>query len=420
MWKSLQVKFLLCVIPLFVLASAAGLSWLAEYDIRRNLDDLAARVGNHAAYVASALARASVLDDEAIASRVLATLLADRAVLCAELDAGQSGVRQVLAPRGVGCLGQGEGERLELALDGLEQARLIVRFSTKEIAEARTARREFSLLVTALGFVLAVGCSSIGFYWAVSAPLRRLLVAIRETSTSGQFNLVDKVGSDEIGQVTEAFNIMQLGLQSRSERLSHMARHDMLTGLANRVLLRERMEQLLVRSHSSGSTAVLCLDLDGFKGVNDTLGHPAGDELLRQVAGRLRENTREADLVVRLGGDEFTILQVDADRPADVTALAERLVSALHHPFDIKGQKVTIGTSIGVVLVDAMASSADELLRRADLALYRAKAAGRGTWRLFHPEMDAAVKAQCGVDAGLPQALQTGRSGSSASVRRLG
>ena len=388
MWRSLQAKFLLCVVPLFVLASTVGLSWLAEYDMRRNLDNLAARVGNHAAYVASALDRPDVVVDDAIASRVLATLLADGAVQCAELDVGRPGFRRILAPRGVGCLGQQPGEQLELAFDRLENARLVVRFSTQEIKDARTARREFSLLVTSLGFVLAVGCSAVGFHWAVSVPLRRLLVAMNETSASGTFNLVGKVGSDEIGQVTQAYNRMQLDLQSRSERLSHMARHDALTGLPNRVRLRERMEDMLARVRRGDRAAVLCLDLDGFKGVNDTLGHPAGDELLRQVADRLRGNLRETDLVARLGGDEFSILQTDACQPADSAALAERLVAAFHLPFHIEGASVAVGTSVGVVVTDATTSSADELLRQADIALYEAKAAGRGTWRLFRPEMD--------------------------------
>ena len=388
MWRSLQVKFILTVIPLFVLASAVGLSWLAEHDMRKNLEELAARVGNHAAHVAAVVGRPGVLENEAIASRVLATLLADGAVQCAEVEVAQPAPRRVLAPRGIGCLGQEPGERLELALGGLEHATLVVRFSTREIDEARTTRREFSLLVTALGFALAVGCSAIGFHWTVGVPLRRLLAAIHETSASGRFGLVGRVSTDEIGRVTEAFNAMQLSLQSRSERLSHMAHHDALTGLPNRVLLYEHMEGVLARLRPGSVAAVLCLDLDGFKNVNDTLGHPAGDELLRQVARRLRDNTRETDFVARLGGDEFAVVQADAEQPAAVTVLAERLVEVLRAPFDLQGQQAIIGTSVGVTLADG-AATADKLMRNADIALYRAKAGGRGTWRFFEAGMDA-------------------------------
>ncbi|MFC7739382.1 putative bifunctional diguanylate cyclase/phosphodiesterase [Roseomonas sp. GCM10028921] len=176
------------------------------------------------------------------------------------------------------------------------------------------------------------------------------------------------------------------------ERLSHMARHDALTGLPNRVLFREHMERVLPRVRHGAHLAVLCLDLDGFKGVNDTLGHPAGDELLRAVARRLRDSTRETDLVVRLGGDEFAIVQVDAEQPHSATVLAERLVDVLRAPFDLQGQWAEIGTSIGVVLADEARTTADELLRNADIALYRAKAAGRGTWRLFEPGMDTEIQ----------------------------
>ena len=193
------------------------------------------------------------------------------------------------------------------------------------------------------------------------------------------------------------------------EQLSHMARHDALTGLPNRVLFREHMAQVLQRARRGGNVAVLYLDLDGFKGVNDTLGHPAGDELLRLVAGRLRDNTREADLVARLGGDEFAIIQVDAEQPMEPAALADRLVQALRLPFEVVGQRVEIGTSIGVVLADKTASTPDELLRNADIALYRAKASGRGTWRFFEPGMDADIQQRRLLEADLRRALADGQ-----------
>ncbi len=168
------------------------------------------------------------------------------------------------------------------------------------------------------------------------------------------------------------------------------------------------MEQALAGARRGGSAAVFCLDLDGFKGVNDTLGHPAGDELLRQVARRLRDATREADLVARLGGDEFAVVQADADQPADAAALAERLVEALRAPFDLQGQEALIGTSVGVALADG-AATPDGLLRSADIALYRAKADGRGTFRFFEPGMDAQVQRRRALEADLRRALAEGQ-----------
>jgi diguanylate cyclase (GGDEF)-like protein len=189
------------------------------------------------------------------------------------------------------------------------------------------------------------------------------------------------------------------------EQLLHMARHDGLTGLPNRLLFREHMERVLPRVRRGDGFALFCLDLDCFKGVNDTFGHPVGDELLRMVARRLCDHTREADLVARLGGDEFAIIQTDAEQPMAAAALADRLVQSLQMPFDIQGHWVQIGTSIGIVLADETVTTPDELLRNADIALYRAKDDGRGTWRFFEPGMDAEIQQRRLLETELRRAL---------------
>src|SRR5262249_24107330 len=135
-------------------------------------------------------------------------------------------------------------------------------------------------------------------------------------------------------------------------------------------------------------------DLDRFKNVNDTLGHPAGDALLEQVADRLRAVTRETDTVARFGGDEFSILQTRFTQPSDVTALAERIIEALSGPYDLHGNQVVIGVSIGIAMAPGDGLTADALLKHGDMALYRAKAEGRGTYRLFEQEMDARMHAR--------------------------
>ena len=192
------------------------------------------------------------------------------------------------------------------------------------------------------------------------------------------------------------------------DELSHMARHDALCGLPNRVKFREHMEQVLLRVHQGEGVAVLYLDLDGFKDVNDSLGHPLGDEVLRAVAARLQDCTRKTDLVARLGGDEFAIVQADAQQPTEATALSARLIEALRVPFQTGGHQVVIGTSIGIALADT-AATADGLLRHADLALYRAKAAGRGTWRFFEPEMDVEMQARRRLETDLRRAFAEGQ-----------
>ena len=194
------------------------------------------------------------------------------------------------------------------------------------------------------------------------------------------------------------------------ERLAHMAHHDALTGLPNRVLFREHTRRALARARRGGGLAVMCLDLDRFKPVNDTLGHPVGDALLRAVADRLRACAREADLVARLGGDEFAVVQEAASsQPADATGLARRLVEALAAPFEVEGHQVVVGASVGVALVVDAPDDADSLLKCADLALYRAKADGRGTWRFFEAGMDARMQARRALEMDLRRALADGQ-----------
>jgi diguanylate cyclase (GGDEF)-like protein/PAS domain S-box-containing protein len=191
-------------------------------------------------------------------------------------------------------------------------------------------------------------------------------------------------------------------------RIEHMARHDALTDLPNRILFREHLEQHLARVRRGESLAVLCLDLDHFKGVNDSLGHPIGDALLQAAASRLRACVREVDVIARLGGDEFAILQVRAEQPTSATALAQRLIEALAQPFDLDGHQVVIGTSIGIALAPLDGDDPDQLLKNADMGLYRAKSDGRGTFRFFEPEMDAKMKVRRALEVDLRKALAEG------------
>jgi diguanylate cyclase (GGDEF)-like protein len=196
--------------------------------------------------------------------------------------------------------------------------------------------------------------------------------------------------------------------QRRSKiRIEHMAHHDALTDLANRVLLNERLEQALTRVRRDEMVAIHHLDLDQFKAVNDTLGHPGGDKLLKMVADRLRLLVRDSDTVARMGGDEFAIVQIAAD-PTDATTLAQRIISAISEPFDIGGHHAVIGASIGIAVGPGDGLSPDDLLRNADLALYRAKGDGRGTFRFFEPEMDLQMQARRIMEQDLRKALPAG------------
>jgi diguanylate cyclase (GGDEF)-like protein len=197
-------------------------------------------------------------------------------------------------------------------------------------------------------------------------------------------------------------------LQRERERALQQAHRDALTGLPNRLMFQGHMRRVLAEA-APAELAVLYLDLDGFKSVNDTLGHPVGDDLLRAVADRLQHCTREADLVARLGGDEFAVVQQDSRQPDAAALLSERILRALGAPFVIQSHQIIIGTSIGVALADPRGSTADGLLRKADIALYSAKAAGRGAWRPFHPDMDLEMQQRRRLEADLRCALADGQ-----------
>ena len=189
------------------------------------------------------------------------------------------------------------------------------------------------------------------------------------------------------------------------QQLAHMARHDPLTGLSNRAAFREAADRESARRLPGNSVAVLCLDLDHFKHVNDTFGHATGDALLCAVASRLRGAIRASDMAIRLGGDEFAIVQVGVDQPSQAADLAARLIDILSSPFDLGVHQVIVGTSVGIAYSQAYGADTDALLKSADMALYRAKADGRGTYRFFEPEMNDQAQARHALERGLRTAL---------------
>ena len=190
-------------------------------------------------------------------------------------------------------------------------------------------------------------------------------------------------------------------------RISHLARFDSLTELPNRVYLREQMETLLAEAGSRQS-AILFVDLDQFKQVNDTLGHPRGDLVLRVVADRLRRLVRESEVVARFGGDEFVVVQTPVAGPDEVASLARRIVAALAETYDVDGHQVVIGATIGIAMAPRDATGADHLLKNADMALYWAKNDQRGTWRFFEPGMDIRAQARRSLELDLHNALASG------------
>ena len=192
-------------------------------------------------------------------------------------------------------------------------------------------------------------------------------------------------------------------VEANTEYLAH---HDVLTGLPNRLAFTLRLAHLLGNRADRRNFALLFVDVDDFKDINDTLGHLAGDMLLVTIAQRLRATVREEDLVARLGGDEFAILQMMPRDRAETLALAQRLVDAVDQPYDIEGRRVSSSISLGIAVEDDETGDAEQLFRNADMALYRAKAAGRNTWRFFEPEMQQEVQSRSTITADLRTALK--------------
>jgi diguanylate cyclase (GGDEF)-like protein len=191
-------------------------------------------------------------------------------------------------------------------------------------------------------------------------------------------------------------------------KIAQMAHYDMLTGLPNRVLFGEELDRALARVHGGGSLALLFLDLDHFKRVNDTLGHLAGDELLKIAAERLRRCTDSSDFVARLGGDEFAIIHTSVERPLEPAGLATRISEALKAPFELHGDDILAGVSIGISLAPNDATEREQLLKNADMALYEAKGGGRGTYCFYEPELDRRLKVRQELEVDLRTALVNG------------
>jgi diguanylate cyclase (GGDEF)-like protein/PAS domain S-box-containing protein len=193
-----------------------------------------------------------------------------------------------------------------------------------------------------------------------------------------------------------------------NERIAHLAQYDALTDLPNRVLFREHLEQSLKWIRRGQRLAVLYLDIDEFKSVNDTLGHPIGDELLKAVAARIRSCLRETDIIARLGGDEFAIIQTAIEDPSDVSNLAKRIHQSVQQPYQLAGHQLITNASIGIALAPHDGTDPDQLLKNADLAMYGAKADGRGTYRFFEADMDARVKSRRVMEFELREAIMCG------------
>ena len=286
-----------------------------------------------------------------------------------------------------------------------DRAALMLSYSRAEaLATYRTVQWAVALIAL-LGLVVVVVAT-----WRtasrITEPLARLDAAAQRLA-GGDFRSVTIEGRDELARLATGFNHMAREIEERERRITHLAFNDVLTGLANRSMFHRHVDLLVGRSGTDDKLALLCLDLDHFKSVNDTMGHGVGDQLLVALAARLRETAHDC-FVARLGGDEFVVVQPLTKGRQSIDNLAQALVEAIAIPLELEGQTVTPSTSIGIAIAPDDGVDAATLLRNADLALYRAKADGRGTYSFFEESLNARAQERRQIESDLRLAIARG------------
>lgn len=277
------------------------------------------------------------------------------------------------------------------------------------------------VVLSGLGFALAVW-AFVRIHRGIIQPLRAITEALTKLAAGNREIEVPELSrNDEIGQMANAFDVFRanaLALETAheatraaQEQAQALARHDALTGLPNRRVFSAELETAIVRAqHGVALCSVLMIDLDRFKPVNDLQGHAVGDLVLCEIARRLKDAVRKNDIVARLGGDEFAIIaEVEANAyPESAIRLATRVLTAVREPILVADARIEVGASIGIATCPADGSDAEGLLRASDIAMYRAKRDGRGTFRFFEQSMDAELRAQAMLEADLRRAVPEG------------
>jgi diguanylate cyclase (GGDEF)-like protein len=360
------------------------------------------------------------------ANRKLTTLADDLKRASSALTAAHGAVadaNESLATQNATLRGRDEtlriqNTRFDAALNNMTQGLLLADNERRIIVCNRRFREMFALGAgevepgTRLDDLLHVTMERQGQPLLVISEIHQRLADIWSTTDRGQFYAETDDASIQVVCVPMAEGGWVVTYEDISERrkveanTEYLAHHDVLTGLPNRLAFTLRLDHLLGNRTNRRRFALLFVDVDDFKDVNDTLGHLAGDMLLVTIAQRLRTCVREEDLVARLGGDEFAILQMMPRDRNETLALAQRLVDATGQPYDLEGRRISTSISLGIAVEDDETTDAEHLFRNADMALYRAKAAGRNTWRFFEPEMQQEVQTRSTITADLRTALK--------------
>jgi diguanylate cyclase (GGDEF)-like protein len=296
-----------------------------------------------------------------------------------------------------------------LAADLGSSATELMQASIRKMDAARKATTVVLLLSTITAIITGSVLVWLARRW-ILAPIVNLASVIQKVSQSRNYALrAIPRGQDEIGELVAGFNQMLVEIESRQSQLEHQAVTDELTALPNRRLLADRLAHALARAERQQSMlALLYLDLDGFKLINDTLGHSAGDFLLQEVAGRLRRRVRASDTLARIGGDEFTVVLGDLRNAAEAEVVARELLAQLETPVALKGHELTLTASMGISLYPDDALDPEQLIQHADTAMYVAKSAGKNRYKVFNVEFGDLVRERLELQNLLRGAVERG------------
>ena len=307
----------------------------------------------------------------------------------------------------------GEEKLLHLEFPIIHNQVLLGRFLVGMSRESLQAdfRRQLTVQMVLFGaVVLFLGAAIYAvFRFNVLQPIQKLIAASREVGR-GQYPVVEVNSTDEMGLLAQAFNVMAEEVKREQAKLHRQANFDALTGLPNRMMAFDRLNLEINRARRSGERfAIMFIDLDNFKDVNDSLGHPAGDQLLVAIGARLQGCLREADSVARLGGDEFLVLVPDLAQDMDIERIAERLMQAVAEPQELRGRKVVARCSLGIALYPDNGETVEALMANVDNAMYQAKAKQSGSIVFFTDEMNVRLRERMQMEQDLNAAVEFGQ-----------
>ncbi len=325
----------------------------------------------------------------------------------------RSGLSARLADVALGEIAEVDGSKGEklvrvsaiASLQDGREPRLVLSHSLSAALARYSGLRMALLLISAIG-VLAGAWAAVRLSRGIARPLQSLAEAARAYA-GGAVAKVKVEGAVEVRSLASSFNAMVDAVEEREQQIMHASLHDALTGLPNRRFFIEKLDRAVARQNENYRTMVAFIDVDDFKAINDAMGHPFGDALLRSVAQGLQDKLEDA-MIARFGGDEFGLLLDGLDPTTDFTALARTLEATLNREMTIDGRSILVSASVGIAIGPNDAETSDALLKSADLALYRAKSDGKGAYHFFEPELDAEASRRRRMEIDLRRAIRDG------------